>query len=77
MSIWTRLLPESATLAFVRSGLVVVIALGVLVVAAPASAATVAHFKLVFWRDGRVAADPLKSNEMAPASTHNDCKEVR
>src|SRR5204863_305282 len=70
----------SATLAFVRSGLLVVIALGVLAAAAPASAATVvsgtvlldparpvcraghpctkplAHFKLVFWRRGRVAA---------------------
>jgi hypothetical protein len=64
----------------VRSGLVVVIALGALGAAAPASAATVvsgtvvldparpvcrvghsctkplAHFKLVFWRHGRVAA---------------------
>jgi hypothetical protein len=64
----------------VRSGLVVVIALGALAAAAPASAATVvsgtvlldpalpvcrvgrsctkplAHFKLVFWRHGRVAA---------------------
>jgi len=64
----------------VRSGLVVVVALGILAAAAPASAATVvsgtvlldpaqplcrvghpctkplAHFKLVFWRHGRVAA---------------------
>jgi hypothetical protein len=64
----------------VRSGLVVVIALGVLAAAEPASAATVvsgtvvldparpvcrvghactkplAHFKLVFWRHGKVAA---------------------
>jgi hypothetical protein len=71
---------ETATLAFVRSGLVVVIALGVLAAAASASPAVVvsgtvvldpaqpvcrvghpctkplAHFKLVFWRHGRVAA---------------------
>jgi len=64
----------------VRSGLVVVIALGVLAAASPASTATVvsgtvflypalpvcrvghpctkplAHFKLVFWRHGKVAA---------------------
>src|SRR5262249_38227238 len=71
---------EGATLAFVRSGLVVVVALGALAAAAPAAGVAVvsgtvlldpalpvckvgqpctkplAHFKLVFWRHGRVAA---------------------
>jgi hypothetical protein len=70
-----------------RSGLVVVIALGVLAAAAPASTATVvagtvvldpalpvcrvghpctkplAHFKLVFWRHGRVAARAVTDNK--------------
>jgi len=74
---------EGATLPSVRSALVVVIALGVLVAAATASAVTVvsgtvvldpaqpvcrtgqpctkplAHFKLVFWRHGTVAARVL------------------
>ena len=70
-----------------RSGLVVVIALGVLAAAAPASSATVvagtvvlspaqpvcrlgrpctkplAHFKLVFWRHGKVAARVVTDNK--------------